>query len=216
MQIEVLFEDDNFLIVNKPAGLIVHATVDKNRPNLFDILKESRGSSELSLLHRLDKDTSGAILFTKNPEVNKKIQEAFNERSIKKTYRAIVHGEWRENSGVMEDFLKKEIQKNKKELMVKVHKGGQKAITYFEVVKRSEAYSHMSFTLETGRMHQIRIQSALRGHPLLGDAFYGNSELDKKMNAQRLYLHSYKLEFEYEGTLIRAEARLPEEFLRFN
>lgn len=205
--ITVLFEDSNFLIVNKPAGLIVHATVDKSRENLFDILKETY--PELSILHRLDKDTSGAMLFSKNPEINKDIQAIFDERSIQKTYLALVHGEWKEEKGVMEDFLKKEKIKNK-EKMVKVLKGGQKAITYFEKITFKNNVTQMRFTLETGRMHQIRVQSALRQHPLLGDNFYGKPD-----SAERLFLHSHYLEFDYQGKKISVTAEVPEEFKRY-
>ncbi len=207
ISIEVLFEDSNFLIVNKPAGLIVHATVDKSRENLFDILRETH--PELSILHRLDKDTSGAMLFSKNPDINKDIQAIFDERSIQKTYQALVHGEWESDKGVMEDFLKKEKVKNK-EKMVKVLKGGQKAITYFEKISSKDNISLMRFTLETGRMHQIRVQSALRGHPLVGDVFYG-----KEDKAERLFLHSYHLEFQFLGKTISVTAELPEEFKRY-
>lgn len=205
--IAILFEDQNFLIVNKPAGLIVHATVDKSRENLFDILRETH--SDLSLLHRLDKDTSGAMLFSKNPEINKDVQAIFDERTIKKTYLALTHGEWESDKGVMEDFLKKEKIKNK-EKMTKVLKGGQKAITHFEKISSKNNISLMKFTLETGRMHQIRVQSALRHHPLLGDSFYG-----KRDQAERLFLHSFHLEFEFKGKLISVTAELPEEFKRY-
>lgn len=205
--VPVLFEDSNFLIVNKPAGLIVHATVDKSRENLFDILRETY--PELSILHRLDKDTSGAMLFSKKPEINKDIQAIFDERSIQKTYLALVHGEWAEDKGVMEDFLKKEKIKNK-EKMVKVLKGGQKAITYFEKISTKNNVTLMRFTLETGRMHQIRVQSALRGHPLLGDTFYGKAD-----GAQRLFLHSHYLEFQFEGQSIAVTAEAPLEFKQY-
>lgn len=207
MIIETLFEDENFLIVNKPSGLVVHATVDKARENLYDILKKSH--PDLAILHRLDKDTSGAMLFSKNPEINKDAQALFDERIIQKTYIALVHGEWEGEKGVMEDFLKKEKIKNK-EKMVKVLKGGQKAITYFEKKSYKNGVSLMSFTLETGRMHQIRVQSALRNHPLLGDTFYGKPD-----KALRLFLHSHHLSFEFQGKKISVVAELPKEFKQY-
>ncbi len=205
--IEVLYEDSDFLIVNKPSGLIVHATVDKSRENLYDLLKKDH--PELAILHRLDKDTSGAMLFSKNPEINKDIQTIFDERTIEKTYIALVHGEWEGEKGTMEDFLKKEKVKNK-EKMVKVLKGGQKAITYFEKKDYKNGVSLMSFTLETGRMHQIRVQSALRNHPLLGDTFYGKAD-----KAERLFLHSHHLEFQFQGRLISVTAPLPALFKQY-
>ena len=149
------------------------------------------------------------MLFSKNPEINKDIQTIFDERTIEKTYIALVHGEWEGEKGTMEDFLKKEKVKNK-EKMVKVLKGGQKAITYFEKKDYKNGVSLMSFTLETGRMHQIRVQSALRNHPLLGDTFYGKAD-----TAERLFLHSHHLEFQFQGRLISVTAPLPALFKQY-
>lgn len=205
--IVTLYENDDFLVVDKPSGLVVHATLDKDRENLYDLLKEKY--SDLSLIHRLDKDTSGAILFSKKKSANNEIQKIFDERLIKKSYIAIVHGEWKDPEGKLEDFIKKEKIKGL-ELMVKVSKGGQKAITYFEVVEIKNNFSLIKFTLETGRMHQIRVQSALRNHPLLGDGLYG-----KKDRAERLYLHSHILEFVYKNQLIKVESRIPDAFKQY-
>lgn len=209
-----LYEDDNFLIVNKSPGDIVHATLDKSRDNLYDRLKQSGKYDYLGLHHRLDKDTSGAILFTKNEAVNGFVQNAFENHTILKKYWAITHGEWISlPNEVITDYLKKEKDKNKIELMIKVTKGGQKAISLVNTLKKSKTHSLIEFTLKTGRMHQIRVQSALRNHPIIGDTFYGKSELDKKFNPQRLFLHSHEIAFEYLGKKISAIAPIDNKFL---
>lgn len=215
MNITILYEDSNFLIVNKPAGLVVHATLDSNRENLYNLLRESGKYDYLGLHHRLDKDTSGAILFTKNSEVNTFVQNAFETHSLTKKYWTIVHGEWLLSNPIetIEDFLKKEKNKNKIEVMVKVNKGGQKAVSLIQNVKYNQLMSLMEFTLKTGRMHQIRIQSALRSHPIVGDAIYGNKLLDQNIKPQRLYLHSKEISFEFNGKTIKALAPLDEIFL---
>lgn len=214
MNTTILYEDDNFLIVNKRAGEVVHATLDKSRDNLYDRLKNCGKYQYLGLHHRLDKDTSGAILFTKNELVNSFIQNAFENHTIVKKYWAITHGEWKSSiDELITDFLKKEKNKNKIELMVKVTKGGQKAISIINTLKTSNSLTLIEFTLKTGRMHQIRVQSALRDHPIIGDAFYGNKELDKMYHPERLFLHSKEISFEYMGKKISAIAPIDENFL---
>jgi 23S rRNA pseudouridine955/2504/2580 synthase len=212
MKIERLFEDENFLIVNKPNGLVVHNTVDKKRLNLYDILRDENPNQYLGLVHRLDKDTSGAIVLTKSESVNKFIQDEFLTHRIEKKYLCITHGEWVIDQTI-EDFLKKEKNKNKIELMVKVLKGGVKAISLVKTIKHSSTFSLLEFTLKTGRMHQIRVQSASRNYPLVGDTFYGNLDLDKKVEPERLFLHSHSLSFNFEGKRVSVNAPLDHYFL---
>lgn len=208
--IEILFEDKNFLGVCKPDGLVVHATVDKQRANLYDLLKANYSSEYLGLHHRLDVQTSGAMLFTKNEEVNPFVQEGFKTHSIIKKYWAIVHGRVDVDLRY-EDFLKAKKIKNK-EVMEKVLKGGVKAISLVKTIKASESLSLLEFTLLTGRMHQIRVQSKIRNHPILGDALYGDESLDKKLKPARMFLHSRSLEFTYQDQTIRIEAPVDSHF----
>ena len=205
------YEDDQFLIVEKPAGLIVHATLDKTRPNLYDNLKSKY--SELYLIHRLDKDTSGLILFSKKSEINQELQALLESREISKKYLCVVHGRWNESVGQLQDFLKKEKKKiNSKwqEVMVKVDKGGQKAILDFKTQMTNNKYSLMEMTLVTGRMHQIRAQSMIQGHSIVGDVIYGFNDF-----APRLMLHSHQLDFHFQGKRILVESPIPEIFKQY-
>jgi len=206
MNVETLYEDENFLIVNKPAGLIVHATLDKKRENLFDILKSKY--PELFLLHRLDKDTSGAILFTKNESVNKFVEEGFRTHSIQKVYQTIVSGEWN-YQGELSSFLKKVKNTRGIEVMEIVTKGGVKALSLVKTMKSNKHYSLMEFELKTGRMHQIRIQCKGNGHPIVGDPIYDGEK------SSRLFLHSAKLSFIYQGKEISVQAPLDNLFTEF-
>lgn len=205
------YEDDQLLIVEKPEGLIVHASVDKSRSNLYDLLKINY--PELYLIHRLDKDTSGLILFSKKSDINQELQLLLESRKINKTYLCVVHGEWSESEGQLQDFISKEKKKiNLKwqEVMVKVARGGQKAILDFKKIKSNSFYSLLEMKLITGRMHQIRVQSQIQGHSILGDVLYG-----KQDNIPRLMLHSHKLDFTFEGHHISVESPMPEIFKQY-
>lgn len=205
------YEDDQLLIVEKPEGLIVHATLDRSRPNLYDLLKQNY--PELYLIHRLDKDTSGLILFSKKSEINQELQNLLESREIKKTYLCVVHGMWASPEGQLQDFLKKEKKKIKskwQEVMVKVDKGGQKAILNFKVQKSNQHFSLMEMTLVTGRMHQIRVQSQIQGHSIVGDSLYGLED-----QSSRMMLHSYQLEFHFQGKRISVLSPMPEEFKQY-
>ncbi|MFZ4713308.1 MAG: pseudouridine synthase [Bacteriovoracaceae bacterium] len=203
----ILFENDYYLIVNKPSGLPVHATLDKNRDNLYDQLKKIY-RKELFLIHRLDSDTSGVVLFSKTPEANKHLDEKFKNREMDKCYLAIVTGRVPQNEGLMEDFfIKKRV--NGIEKMLKVERGGDKAITTFQVVERRGTYTLLKLMIKTGRMHQIRAQLSIRGMPIFGDRFYG-----VEFKGERLRLHAQSISFfdPFTGRDVIAIAPLPRDF----
>ncbi len=206
MEIDVLFEDKNFLIVNKPAGLVVHSTLDKKRENLYDLLKCRY--PKLFMHHRLDKETSGAIIFSKDESVNHFLENGFKTHSIEKSYHVVVNGGW-EYDGELSCFLKKRQNKNGHDVMEVVTKGGVKAISHVKTIKYNSKYSLMNFKLQTGRMHQIRIQCQNMGHPIVGDLVYGTD------SAERMYLHSSSLSFSYEDKVISVHAPLDEKFQSF-
>jgi RluA family pseudouridine synthase len=209
MNIEIVYEDHHFLIVNKPAGMVVHATLDKKRENLYDLLKMKY--PYLGLIHRLDKDTSGVILFSKNTEINSYIQKEFETHRLEKKYWAIVHGNWIIDQK-LEMFLKKVKNNKKQDIMIKVDKGGDKSISQVKTISSNEKYSLLEFTLLTGRMHQIRAQAKSMGHPILGDQLYGDLDLDKLIKTHRMLLHSYSLNFSSEDKKIHAIAAIDNEF----
>lgn len=204
MEIEILYEDKNIAVVNKPKGLIVHATVDKKRENLFDLLK-NRYQTYLGLIHRLDKDTSGAMIFSLNEKINSILDQGMKEHSFEKKYWAIVKGKLEIDEKV-EIFLKKIQNKKKQDIMIKVEKGGVKAITFLKTLKSNSDYSLIECTLHTGRMHQIRATLLSLGHPILGDNLYG------EIKGDRLFLHSRFLKISLDGTDIEVTAPIDETF----
>ncbi len=216
---DILFEDGDFIAVNKRRGWPVHKTLDPNRSNLFDALKaflRNRNNGKkvyLTLQHRLDVNTSGIVLFGKSERSTKVLDNLFKGRMAKKEYCAICIGSPKEKSGRLESFLKKE-KINKVETMVPVNKGGQKAITEYALRSEKNGLSLMEFDLITGRMHQIRAHAKQFGFPILGDDIYGNFEENKKHSIKGQLLHAFRLSFHNSLTDedIVIEAPLPEEF----
>lgn len=203
----ILYEDQHYLIVNKPGGMPIHATLDKTRKNLYDELKKSH-AGELFLIHRLDSETSGVVIFSKTKEANQFLDQAFKQRTIEKNYLALVEVPLKELHGVMDDFLKKE-KIGRLEKMIKVTKGGEKAITEFSLLEKKDHFFIYKLSIKTGRMHQIRAQLALRGSPIYADAFYGS-----KVPHERLKLHSHEVRFQdpFSKKEIHITADIPSDF----
>jgi RluA family pseudouridine synthase/pseudouridine synthase len=196
-QKDILFEDDNYIAINKKSGWPVHQTLDPSRPNLFNSLKSYLKQRDphhkdqyLALHHRLDKDTSGIIIFAKSKRANPILSKLFSDRKATKKYLAICLGTCPEEEGTVENFLKKE-KVNGKELNLEVHSGGQKAITKYKVIEQDDQHALIEFELITGRMHQIRSHCQKLNLPILGDKLYG----DNNDCFPRLYLHASKLHF---------------------
>ncbi|MDF1699341.1 MAG: RluA family pseudouridine synthase [Saprospiraceae bacterium] len=169
---EIVFEDDYFVAINKPAGMLtIPDRFRKDIPNLFAILSKNR--PELYTVHRLDKFTSGGILFAKSKEVHKALSEAFMERTPEKYYLAIVDGVPRESTGTINQPLTESMTTRGKML---VHPRGKESQTSYEVVQSFVKFSHLRVKIHTGRLHQIRVHLAHIGHPLMVDSLYGNRE----------------------------------------
>lgn len=209
--IDILYEDNWLLILNKPAGLPTQSTVDKNRENLYDLLRTSKQWSYLGLHHRLDVPTSGVILLTKSKSVNKEIAEHFKNKTIQKTYHCLISGspEWDELK--VENHLKAIKLKNGKSIMKAVTSGGDFAATTFKVIKRFNDRTLVEAQPHTGRMHQIRTHLAGIGYAILGDALYG--KINKKI--PRLMLHAQQLEFTHpiSKKILCVTAEYPNDFL---
>lgn len=226
----IIYEDENFLAVDKPAGLLVHgvATSDKRQetrsaePTLVDwFIKKypeiknvgDDPKTRPGIVHRLDKETSGIMLVAKNQKYFDYLKSLFQKHQINKTYLALVWGRVEPKSGVIE----KRIGIKSGSLKRSVHslKMAKEAVTYYKVKKYSGAggkiFSLLEVEPETGRTHQIRVHLASIGHPVLGDRLYGRRV---KKAAGRLMLHSFSLEFDIgEGRRLRIEASPPHQFL---
>ncbi len=221
---EIIFENDSFIAINKPAGLLSIPDREQTQISLKDILLEKYGS--IFTVHRLDKETSGIILFAKTEAAHKYFSRLFEERKIEKFYQGLVHGIPTTKKGTIDAPIAEHgVQKG---LMV-VHRRGKTSITDYEVIEEHKSFSLVQFQLHTGRTHQIRVHCKNIGHPLACDELYGDgkpvllSAIKKKYKMSkhdeeerpmlnRLALHSYRLKFtDADGKIIDLEAGLPKD-----
>ena len=221
---EVIFENDSFIAINKPAGLLSIPDREQSQTSLKDILLAKYGS--IYTVHRLDKETSGIILFAKNEATHKYLSQLFEERKIEKYYQGLVHGIPAQKKGILDAPISEHpLQKG---LMV-VHRKGKESVTAYEVIEEHKSFSLLQFQLHTGRTHQIRVHCKNMGHPLACDELYGdgkpvllssikrNYKLSKHDEEERpmlnrLALHSYRLIFtDAEGKEFDLIAELPKD-----
>jgi 23S rRNA pseudouridine1911/1915/1917 synthase len=211
---DIVFEDQDLIVINKPAGMPTHATIDSSRHHLVEAVQQFIGAREnkkpseiyLGVHHRLDRDTSGVILFTKRKEANPRIAQAFQNRAVSKEYLAICAGKPKEKSFEIKSFLGTH-PKNKRKV-ASVRSGGKSAETLVTVLETRNLHGK-TITLvraepKTGRMHQIRVHLAENGLPILGDEMYGVPF----PGATRTLLHAFRLSID-EKTF---SAPVPEDF----
>jgi 23S rRNA pseudouridine955/2504/2580 synthase/23S rRNA pseudouridine1911/1915/1917 synthase len=220
---EILFENDDFIALNKPAGLLSVPDRTQSAPSLKDLLIEKYGN--IFVVHRLDRETSGVIVFAKTVETHQWLSMVFQERQVEKIYYGIVWGVPSSSSGIVELAMMEHPGKNG--TMV-VHRKGKPASTGYEVIEDFGRYSLIKFNLFTGRTHQIRVHMKETGHPILCDSLYGDgkpffvSSLKKNYNHSgfdeekpilgRLALHAAKLSFaDQHGKLFNLEAEMPKD-----
>lgn len=190
--IEIIYEDNDIIVVNKPKGLVVHPANGNPDGTLVNailaICKNSLsgigGEIRPGIVHRLDKDTSGIIIVAKNDIAHINISNQIKERKVKKTYIALVRGNVPEEEATINMPIGRSTRDRKK---MAVNKDGKPAITHFKVLKRYGKYTLLEVKIETGRTHQIRVHMASIGHPLLGDMVYGFKKQKFKVNGQLLH-----------------------------
>lgn len=205
----ILYEDRFLIVVNKPAGLHSQSPRDRREPDLYSELQKER--PYVGLHHRLDRNTSGAILFTVSRDANRGIAELFREGKIQKTYLALVR-----LTGNMPDTWKVENQLRKEgRKMVSVRSGGDIAQTEFQLKQRLNGIALVEARPLTGRMHQIRTHLAESHRPILGDRLYGTGDPVEYGRVRRPMLHAASLEFIHPltGETLRIEAPLPADFV---
>lgn len=216
--LSVLHEDDDLIIINKPAGMVVHVAADHEDGTLVNaLLHRWNQGEELStgsesyrpgIVHRLDKETSGCIIVAKNDQTHAALSKGFSERTIKKTYIAIVSGKPRHRKGTITLSIGRHpVQRMK--MTERRPPAGREAVTDYEVLASTEKQSLVACFPHTGRMHQIRVHLQHLGHPIVGDLLYG-----KRDSQNRHLLHAWKIEFVHPktGVLIQCEAPLPKDF----
>ena len=216
--LDILYEDDDVLIVNKPKGMVVHPSAGHYTGTLVnaimyhcrDSLSGINGEIRPGIVHRIDMDTTGSLIVCKNDESHVTVAEQIKEHSVTRRYRGIVCGVVREDEGTIHAPIGRHPVERKK--MAINQRNGKDAITHYKVLERFHNYTYMEFELETGRTHQIRVHMASIGHPLLGDAVYSSGRSPYKLQGQTL--HAMTIGFIHPRTkeYLEVSAPLPEYF----
>ena len=217
--LDILYEDDDVLIVNKPKGMVVHPSAGHYSGTLVnavmyhckDSLSGIGGEIRPGIVHRIDMDTTGALIVCKNDASHAEIAAQIKEHSVNRIYVGIVCGNIKEEEGTIEGAIGRHPTDRKK--MAVNEKNGKPAVTHFKVLERLGNYTYTEFKLETGRTHQIRVHMAKIGHPLLGDLLYGSSHCAfKHLQGQTLHARTIGFIHPKTGDYIEFSAPLPEYF----
>ena len=202
LQQGILFEDDGFMVINKPAGFAVHGGSGVSS-GIIEGLRLMRPEARfLELVHRLDKDTSGCLLIAKKRSALRKLQEFFRNSEIKKTYQALLAGQWDRKKLIVTAPLLKNISKGGERIVV-ISKAGKAAETLFTRIKLFRNATLVEASPKTGRTHQIRVHAASLGHAIVGDDRYGSDEINKlfkNKGYKRMFLHAETLKFKHPVT----------------
>ena len=218
MALDILYEDEDVLVLNKPKGLVVHPAAGHQDDTLVNGLLYAMGDSlsgingELrpGIVHRIDKDTSGLLAVAKNDLAHTVLASQLKDHSMARTYEAIVCGGFREDSGTVDAPIGRHPSDRKK--MCVTQRGSKNAVTHWEVVRRYRGYTHIRCNLETGRTHQIRVHMAHIGHPILGDTVYGHKKAELGQDSQCLHAGVLCFRHPRDGRPVIVHAPLPEYF----
>lgn len=216
--LDILYEDSDLLIVNKPKGMVVHPSAGHYTGTLVNALmhycKEDlsgiNGVMRPGIVHRIDMDTTGSLLVCKNDFTHQNLAEQLKEHSIKRVYHAIVHGVLKEDEGTVDAPIGRHPIDRKK--MSINHKNGKDAVTHYKVIQRFKNFTYIQCELETGRTHQIRVHMASLKHPLLGDAVYGPAKCPYKLQGQTLHAKIIGIIHPRTNEYLEADAPLPKYF----
>ncbi len=215
--LDVVYEDDDVIVVNKPSGLVVHPAPGHSDGTLVNALLYHCGASlsgvggalRPGIVHRIDRDTSGLIIAAKNDYAHQFLSAQLADHTLARTYECIVVGNLREDSGTVDAPITRDSRDRKRMAVVP---GGRRAVTHWTVLARYPGYTHVQCRLETGRTHQIRVHMAYLGHPILGDTVYGAKKPVPGLTGQ--CLHAVGLQFIHPRTkeLVSLSCPLPGEF----
>jgi len=234
--LDVIYEDEDLAVINKPAGMMVHAGAgatddERNRGTLtnallhrFGALSEVSGDLRPGIVHRLDKETSGLIVVAKNDAAHRKLSAEFSGRRVKKTYIALVHGALKNDRGMVNSAISRDAVRRTR--MTTRRSGGREAVTHYEVQQRIESefgkFTLLKVKIETGRTHQIRVHMASLGHPVVGDALYGapreiRPRTGPPVSLARNFLHSAEIAFSHPttGEVLSLSAPIPGQLQTF-
>lgn len=216
--LDIVYEDADLLVVNKPRGMVVHPApghpdgtlVNALMHHCGDSLSGIGGEKRPGIVHRIDKDTSGLLIVAKNDFAHLALSAQLSDRSLSRVYEAVVRGGMREDSGTVNALIGRHPTDRKK--MAVTQKNSRPAITHWEVIARYRGYTHIRCRLETGRTHQIRVHMAHIGHPLLGDFTYGAPSPDKGLEGQCLHARELKFIHPRTGEHVTVATDLPDYF----
>jgi 23S rRNA pseudouridine1911/1915/1917 synthase len=217
-----LFEDEWLLVIDKPAGLVVHPGAGEKQETVLDLFRHYYPEINImsdqerpGIVHRLDKDTSGILILAKTEEAQQKMQELFQEREMQKTYLALVKGQMRFRNGTIDQPLARSLKNRARFEVPREDRHDQRnAVTDFSVIRAFEKFTYVRLMPHTGRTHQLRVHLAHFGNPVLGDTLYGNR---KDPGFHRLALHAQRIEFihPFTGNGICVTSPLPADLRRF-
>lgn len=216
--LDILYEDQDILVVNKPKGMVVHPAPGHYTGTLVnaimyhckDNLSGINGVMRPGIVHRIDMDTTGSLLICKNDRAHQALAEQLKEHSITRKYHAIVHGRLKEDEGTIDKSIGRHSIDRKK---MSVHcTNGREAITHYRVLKRFQQFTYIECQLETGRTHQIRVHMSSIGHPILGDQVYGPAKCPYKLQGQTLHAKVLGITHPTTGEYMEFDAPLPDYF----
>ncbi len=216
--LDILYEDEDILIVNKPKGMVVHPAPGHYSGTLVnavmyhckDCLSGINGVMRPGIVHRIDKDTTGSLVICKNDDSHKAIAAQLKEHTITRKYRAIVHGVIRQDTGTVNAPIGRDDRDRKK--MAVNDRNGKPAVTHYTVLQRFKEYTYIECQLETGRTHQIRVHMASIGYPLLGDETYTHFRSPYHLQGQTLHAMTLGFVHPTTGSYLEVSAPLPEYF----
>ncbi len=228
MKLDIIFQNEDFIVINKPSGLLSIPDRFGKEPSLKSILQEQ--NDKIFTIHRLDKDTSGLILFAKNEAIHKHLSQQFEGRDVEKYYLGLVSGTLMTKKGTIDVPV---MEHPGKTTLMMTHQKGKPSVTYYEVLEEFGVFSWLQFRIYTGRTHQIRVHMKHLGNPVVCDALYGDgqpillssikrkfklskNELEERPILSRLALHSYQLKFvDAAGNKFDFEAPIPKDLRAF-
>ena len=218
MQLDIVYEDEDLLVINKPKGLVVHPAPGHSDDTLVngllyalgDDLSGINGELRPGIVHRIDKDTSGLLAVAKNDYAHAMLASQLKDHTMARTYEAIVCGNLKEDSGTVDAPIGRHPTDRKK--MCVIQRNSKPAVTHWEVIRRYRGYTYIRCKLETGRTHQIRVHMAYIGHPILGDTVYGHKNKELGQDSQCLHAGALCFQHPRDGHPVMVFAQLPPYF----
>lgn len=219
--LEIIYEDDDLLVVNKPQGMVVHPAAGHSGGTLVNALLAHCGNSlsgingvlRPGILHRIDKDTSGLLIVAKNDFAHRDLAAQVKEHSFTRIYEAVLHGTLKEEDGTVDKPVGRHPVDRKK--MAVTDRNSKNAVTHYHVIERYRGFTHVRLRLETGRTHQIRVHMAYLGHPVAGDPVYGPKKAAPGLNGQCLHARIIGFHHPRDGRYLEFTSELPDYFKAF-